>query len=127
MNGKKAREAILHEHPCSKEKNAYLFQYQGHTNKIDSEYLEHYVWIYAHITALLRYVAVNVIVDVNVNVTKAAYVFLHYIIFYFCFFPYCFIDIFFLFINPCDSYWGIAGAEISTGVCLGSFCFGSVR
>ena len=28
--------------------NLYLFQYQGRMNKIDSEYLENYVWIYAH-------------------------------------------------------------------------------
>ena len=27
----------------SKEKNEYLFQHQGHRNKMDSEYLENYV------------------------------------------------------------------------------------
>ena len=31
----------------SKEKNAYLFQQQGHTNRIHSVYLENYIWICA--------------------------------------------------------------------------------
>ena len=26
----------------------YLFQHQDQTNEMDSEYLENYVWIYAH-------------------------------------------------------------------------------
>ena len=30
------------------QKNAYLFQHQGHTNKMDSEYLENHVWISGH-------------------------------------------------------------------------------
>ena len=37
---------------ASKEKNAYLFEHQGHRNKMDSEYLENYVWIYAHASDL---------------------------------------------------------------------------
>ena len=35
-----------------RQKNAHLFQHQGHTNKMDSEYLENYVWIYAHASNL---------------------------------------------------------------------------
>ena len=31
-----------------KKKNVYLFQHQGHTNKMDSAYLENYSWIYVH-------------------------------------------------------------------------------
>ena len=33
---------------CWASKNVYLFKRQGHTNKMDSEYLENYVWTYAH-------------------------------------------------------------------------------
>ena len=29
-----------------------LFQHQGHANQMDSEYLENYVWIYAHTSDL---------------------------------------------------------------------------
>ena len=36
----------------SKEKNAYLFQDQGHKNKMDLKYLESNVWIYAHASDL---------------------------------------------------------------------------
>ena len=36
----------------SKGKNAYLFQHQGHMNKMDSEYLENYVSIYDHANGL---------------------------------------------------------------------------
>ena len=35
-----------------KKKNGYLFQHQGHTNKMESEYLESYVWIYAYASDL---------------------------------------------------------------------------
>ena len=35
-----------------KKKNAHLFQHQGHTNKIDSTYLENYIGIYAHAVSL---------------------------------------------------------------------------
>ena len=38
-------------------KNAYLFQYQAHTKKMDSEYLENYVWIYAQASDLDQGVA----------------------------------------------------------------------
>ena len=31
-----------------KKKTAYLFQHQGCMNKIDSDYVENYVWSYAH-------------------------------------------------------------------------------
>ena len=33
-------------------KIAYLVQQQGHTNNMDSEYLENYVWTYVHATDL---------------------------------------------------------------------------
>ena len=35
-----------------KKKNAYLFQYQDHKSKIDSQYLDCYVSIYAHASEL---------------------------------------------------------------------------
>ena len=35
-----------------KKKNAYLFQYQDHESKIDSQYLDCYVSIYAHASEL---------------------------------------------------------------------------
>ena len=35
-----------------KRKNAYLRQHQDHTNKMDSECFENYVWIYADASEL---------------------------------------------------------------------------
>ena len=35
-----------------KKKNAYLFQYQDHSSKMDSQYLDCYVSIYAHASDL---------------------------------------------------------------------------
>ena len=39
--------SLISKQRAVKKKNAYLCQHQGHTNKMDSEYLENYVWIYA--------------------------------------------------------------------------------
>ena len=44
--------SLISKQRAVKKKNAYLCQHQGHTNKMDSEYLENYVWIYAHASAL---------------------------------------------------------------------------
>ena len=35
-----------------KKKKANLFQHQGHRNKMDSEYIESYISIYAHVSDL---------------------------------------------------------------------------
>ena len=40
--------SLISKQGAVKKKNVYLFQHQGHTNKMDSKYLENYVWIYAH-------------------------------------------------------------------------------
>ena len=39
---------LISKQRAVKKKNACLCQHQGHTNKMDSEYLENYVWIYAN-------------------------------------------------------------------------------
>ena len=44
--------SLISKQRAVKKKNAYLCQHQGHTNKMDSEYLENYVWIYAHASDL---------------------------------------------------------------------------
>ena len=36
-------ESLISKQGAVKKKNAYLFQHQGHRNKMDSEYLESYV------------------------------------------------------------------------------------
>ena len=53
-----------------KKKNAYLCQHQGHTNKMDSEYLENYVWIYAQARDLDQGVALWGICSFAVATTK---------------------------------------------------------
>ena len=35
--------SLIIEQEAVKKKNAYLFEHQGHRNKMDSEYLENYV------------------------------------------------------------------------------------
>ena len=41
--------SLITEQGAVKEKmHIILFQHQGHMNKMDLEYLENYVWIYAH-------------------------------------------------------------------------------
>ena len=40
--------SLITKQGAVKKKNAYLFQHQDHMNKMDSEYLENYVWICAH-------------------------------------------------------------------------------
>ena len=40
--------SMITKQETKKKKNAYLFQHLGHTNKMASEYLENYIWIYAH-------------------------------------------------------------------------------
>ena len=44
--------SLISKQRAVKKKNAYLFQHQGHRNKMDSEYLESDVWIYAHASDL---------------------------------------------------------------------------
>ena len=44
--------SLISKQGAVKKKNVYLFQHQGHTNKMDSKYLENYVWIYAHASDL---------------------------------------------------------------------------
>ena len=44
--------SLISKRGAVKKKMRNLFQNQGHTNKMDSEYLENYVWIYAHASAL---------------------------------------------------------------------------
>ena len=44
--------SLISKQGAVKKKNVCLFQHQGHTNKMDSKYLENYVWIYAHASDL---------------------------------------------------------------------------
>ena len=44
--------SLINKERAVKKKNAYFCQHQGHTNKMDSEYLENYVWIYTHASDL---------------------------------------------------------------------------
>ena len=44
--------SISKQEAVKKKKNAYLFQYQDHKSKIDSQYLDCYVSIYAHASEL---------------------------------------------------------------------------
>ena len=44
--------SLISKRGAVKKKMRNLFQNQGHTNKMDSEYLENYVWIYAHASDL---------------------------------------------------------------------------
>ena len=44
--------SLISKQGAVKKKNVYLFQHQGHTNKMYSKYLENYVWIYAHASDL---------------------------------------------------------------------------
>ena len=44
--------SLISKQRAVKKKNAYLFQHQGRRNKMDSEYLESDVWIYAHASDL---------------------------------------------------------------------------
>ena len=47
INCTKEGAFLISKQRAVKKKNAYLCQHQGHTNRMDSEYLENYVWIYA--------------------------------------------------------------------------------
>ena len=44
--------SLISKQGAVKKKNVYLFKHQGHTNKMDSKYLENCVWIYAHASDL---------------------------------------------------------------------------
>ena len=44
--------SLISKQGAVKKKNMYLFQHQGHTSKMDSKYLENYVWIYAQVIDL---------------------------------------------------------------------------
>ena len=43
---------LVNNQGAVKKKNAYLCQHQGHMNKMDSQYLGNYVWIYAYTSDL---------------------------------------------------------------------------
>ena len=52
INCAQERASLISKQRAVKKKNVYLFQHQGHTNKMDSKYLENYVWIYVHASDL---------------------------------------------------------------------------
>ena len=45
INSAQEGASLIGKQGAVKKKKVYLFQHQGHTNKIDSKYLENYVWI----------------------------------------------------------------------------------